>query len=151
MTGDEVNMQPSEDTINEPGPIPPDDIRYRVIANKELTLLTPLFLQLGWPAPDPTTSKAVVAQIGTGPDSLICGFAMVQFVVHNEPMWVHPGMRGTGIAEGLADAVTHYIEEDCHIKRYVCSAKEGSFAARLAEKHGMHLWQGMRIYVKQLE
>lgn len=128
----------------------PENIRYRVVADGEMEVLGPLFARLGWAMPEPGMAKAVVAEAGEGKDALILGFTLVQFVPHNEPMWVHPGMRGTGVAEGLAEAVIHYIEVDCHIKRYLCVAKPGSFAARLAEKHGMRPYPGT-LYVKQIE
>lgn len=147
---DDVVTHTTDDSTRTPVTPGPESIRYRVVADGELEILAPLFAKLNWTMPDPSLAKAVVAEAGEGKDALVCGFAIVQFIPHNEPMWVHPGMRGTGVAEGLADAVTHYIEVDCHIKRYVCVAKPGSFAARLAEKHGMRPFPGL-LYVKQLE
>jgi GNAT superfamily N-acetyltransferase len=110
----------------------PQEVIYRVIENEELLKLRPLFDTLGWALPDPDFAKAVVAEA----DGLILGFGIVQFITHAEPMWVHPSVRGSGLAEGLADKMCHYIEEDCHIKKYISCAKPGSFAARLCENRG---------------
>jgi hypothetical protein len=125
-----------------------EKVHYRVVENAEMTLLKPLFDRLGWPAPDPDMAKVIVAQAGLGKDGVILGFSVVQFVTHAEPMWVHPNVRGTGVAEGLVEKTRHYIEDDCHIKRYVVAAKVGSFAARLAESHGMHPLPDLSLYVK---
>src|SRR5947209_5941531 len=87
-------------------PVPkPEEIHYRVIQDNELTILHPLFHKLGWAMPDPNMCKVVVAEAGESQEALICGLAMVQFIPHAEPMWVNPDMRGTGVAEGLAETV----------------------------------------------
>jgi hypothetical protein len=65
-------------------------------------------------------------------------------------MWVHPAARGMGIAEGIVEQVMSYIENDCKIKRYICIAKPGSFAARLCEKYGYRPWPG-QVFVRQLD
>jgi GNAT superfamily N-acetyltransferase len=138
------NLQPE-------APVHPDkeEVHYRVIADRELVILNPLLEKLGWPALDPDMCKVVVAEAGAGDEALILGFQVVQFVTHAEPMWVHPDLRGSGVAEGLVEATAHYIEQDCHIKRYLCVAKPGSFAARLCEKYGMRAVSG-QLYVKQI-
>jgi hypothetical protein len=127
-----------------------EEVHYRVISGEELERLGPLMNRLGWPTLDPEFSKVVVAEAGEGESALICGFGVVQFVPHAEPMWVDPNLRGTGVAEELVSQVQHYIEVDCKIKRYVCVAKPGSFAARLCEKHGMVPYNG-QVYVRQVE
>lgn len=125
------------------------EIKYRVVAEDELKMLTPMFQDLGWPIPDPNFCKAIVAEAGEGKDAIICGFQLVQFITHAEPLWINPHLRGTGVAEGLVEATVHYVENDCKIKRYLCVAKPGSFAARLCEKHGMIANPGT-LYVKQV-
>lgn len=127
-----------------------EQVHYLVIQDSEIALLKPIFDKLGWPTPDPDMAKVIVAQAGLGKDGVILGFSVVQFMTHAEPMWVHPSMRGTGVAEELVRETVHYIEHDCHIKRYVVSAKEGSIAARLAMAHGMRPLLGMSVYVKDL-
>lgn len=127
-----------------------ETIHYRVVQDDEMAILHPLFERLGWPDPEPAMAKVVVAEAGTGKQAIILGFCVVQFIVHSEPMWVHPSARGTGIAEGIVQQVMHYIEHDCKIKRYVCIAKTGSFAARLCEQYGYQPWPG-QVFVRQLE
>jgi GNAT superfamily N-acetyltransferase len=146
-------MRPTDGTTPDTQPEIPahSQVTYRVVSDGELQFLAPLFAKLGWPPLDPDYAKAVVAEIGHGPDAIICGFQVVQFVVHSEPMFVEPSMRGTGIAEGLAEATRHYIEKDCRIKRYVSTAKPGSFGARLAEANGMELKPGTALYVKTVK
>ncbi len=128
----------------------PEEVHYRVVQDSEILMLKPLFDRLGWPVPDPDMAKVIVAQAGLGKDGVILGFSVVQFVTHCEPLWVHPSMRGTGVAESLIEQTVHYIEHDCHMKRYVVSAKEGSFAARLAQQYGMRPLLGMSVYVKDV-
>lgn len=127
-----------------------EEIQYRVVADDELRLLHPIFERLGWPLPDPSFAKAVVAEAGKGQDKLILGFQVVQFIPHAEPLWVNSAARGIGVAEGLVEATMHYLEQDCKIKRYLCTAEQGSFAARLAESNGMVAFPGT-LYVKQVE
>lgn len=124
-------------------------VEYRVVADDELRLLHPIFERLGWPLPDPNFAKAIVAEAGNGDDKLVLGFQVVQFIPHAEPLWINPHVRGTGIAEGLVEETMHYVENDCKIKRYLCTAKPGSFAARLAEKYGMVQFPGA-LFVKQI-
>lgn len=124
-------------------------VHYRIIADEELALLHPLFTRLGWALPDPSMCKAIVAEAGEGESALILGFVMVQFITHAEPMWVNADCRGMGLAEGLTEAAIHYIEHDCGIKRWVCTAKPGSLAARLAEKYGLR--PAGEMWVKQVE
>ena len=128
-----------------------ETVHYRVVQDSEIALLKPLFDKLGWPLPDPDMAKVIVAQAGLGSDGVILGFGVVQFVTHAEPIWVHPSARGTGIAEEVMAQVVNYIERDCHIKRYVVAAKDGSFGARLAESNGMRPMIGYSVYVKSLE
>lgn len=128
-----------------------EHVNYRIVSGSEMLLMKPLFEKLNWAMPDPDMAKVVVAEAGMGTDAVILGFTVVQFITHAEPMWVHANLRGTGVAEGLAEHVTHYIEHDCHIKRYVVVAKEGSFSARLAESVGMRPLKGMSVFVKQLD
>jgi GNAT superfamily N-acetyltransferase len=123
-------------------------VHYRIVQDSEILLLKPIFDRLGWPVPDPDMAKLVVAQAGLGKDGVILGFVVVQFVTHAEPLWVHPSMRGTGVAEGLMENVVQYIEKDCHIKRYVVTAKPGSFGARLAERNGMRPMPDQALFVK---
>lgn len=130
-------------------PAQTQEVHYRVIAEKELALLEPIFRRLGWAPPDPDMCKVVIAEAGEGDDALILGFNVVQFVIHAEPMWLHPDVRGTGIAEGLVAHTQSYIENDCKVKRYLCIAKPGSFGARLAEKYGMVPYPG-QVYVRQI-
>jgi GNAT superfamily N-acetyltransferase len=143
------NLAPDAASADATSVTPATPVHYRVVADAELLLLEPLFRKLGWALPDPDFAKAVVAEAGEGPDALILGFSVVQFVPHSEPMWVDPNCRGTGIAEGLMAAVTHYIELDCHIRRYLCVAKPGSFAARLCERNHMALYPG-QVWVRQV-
>lgn len=125
------------------------EVSYRVVQEDEIKLMAPMFERLGWPLPDPNFAKIVVQEIGQGKDALIVGFNVVQFITHAEPMWINPSMRGLGLAEALADATMNYIENDCHIKRYVATAKPGSFAARICEQRGM-VKAPVDLYVKQL-
>lgn len=135
----------------DPQVIPPqEEVHYRVIQDAELSILHPIFARLGWPLPDHAMAKVVVAEAGTGASALILGLCVVQFIVHSEPMWVHPAARGLGIAEGIVEQVMSYIENDCKIKRYICIAKPGSFAARLCEKYGYRTWPG-QVFVRQLD
>lgn len=128
-----------------------EQVHYRVVQGEEILMMKPLFDKLGWPVPDPDMAKVIVAQAGLGKDGVILGFGVVQFVTHAEPIWVHPSTRGTGVAEGIMENVVSYIERDCHIKRYVVAAKDGSFGARLAESNGMRPMIGYSVYVKTLE
>ena len=128
-----------------------EQVHYRIVQDNEILMLKPIFDKLGWPVPDPDMAKVVVAQAGLGKDGVILGLGVVQFVTHAEPIWVHPSMRGTGVAEGIMEQVVNYIEKDCHIKRYVVAAKDGSFGARLAEKNGMRPMIGYTVYVKTVE
>ena len=81
----------------------PEEVHYRVVQDSEILMLKPLFDRLGWPVPDPDMAKVIVAQAGLGKDGVILGFSVVQFVTHCEPLWVHPSMRGTGVAESLIE------------------------------------------------
>lgn len=128
-----------------------DTIHYRVIANEELLLLKPWFDRLNWALPDPAMAKVIVAEAGEGSKAIICGFQVIQFICHAEPMWIHPAMRGTGVAEGLCDNTVEYIEHDSKIKQYVAVAKKGSFASRLAQERGMKLLENYEVLVKQVE
>jgi GNAT superfamily N-acetyltransferase len=126
-----------------------EQVHYRIVSGSEILLLKPLFDRLNWPAPDPDMAKVIVAQAGLGKDGVILGFSVVQFVTHAEPLWVHPSMRGTGVAEELVRQTVHYIEDDCKIKRYVVSAKPGSMAARIAVNNGMRPL-GCEVFVKTI-
>jgi ribosomal protein S18 acetylase RimI-like enzyme len=125
------------------------EVHYRVVSDHELELLRPMFTKLGWAMPNPDMAKVIVAETGEGADGIICGFAVVQFVTHAEPIWIHPELRGTGIAEQLVEKVVSYIERDCKIDRWVAVAKPGSMAARLCEGQGMVAYPG-QLYVKQV-
>lgn len=127
----------------------PEEVRYRIVDGEEMAKLRPLFDALGWALPDQDMAKVVVAEAGTGDKAVICGFTVVQFILHAEPMWVHPSMRGTGIAEALVAQTVHYIEDDCHVKRWMAVAKEGSFAGRLIAAQGMTMIPG-NVFVKMV-
>lgn len=114
-----------------------------------MEILTPLFSKLGWKMPNPDFAKVIVAEAGTGDSAHICGFAVVQFVTHAEPIWIHPSLRGTGVAEELVEKVVHYIEQDCKIDRWVAVVKEGSMAERLCLSQGMVKIPG-QLYAKQV-
>lgn len=120
------------------------EVEYRVVQDKEMEYMEPVFARLGWTLPDPAYGKVVVAEAG----GMILGFAVVQFMLHAEPQWVNPLIRGTGVAEGIAKAVQTYIEEDCKVTRYIVTAKPGSFGARLAEGIGMTILPQMAVFVK---
>lgn len=120
------------------------DVAYRVVAEEEMAYMEPVFARLGWTLPDPAYGKVVVAEAG----GMILGFAVVQFMLHAEPQWVNPLIRGTGVAEGIAKAVQTYIEKDCKVTRYLVTAKPGSFGARLAEGIGMTALPQMAVFVK---
>lgn len=145
-------MSNAQETVLTPPPPPSvksEAVHYRVIQDDELMILHPQFERLGWMVPDPDMCKVVVAEVGEGKDAIICGFQVVQFVTHAEPLWIHPSMRGTGVAEGLIGATIHYMEVDCKIKRWVVMVKAGSFAARLVEKYGLRHYPG-EMWVKQV-
>jgi ribosomal protein S18 acetylase RimI-like enzyme len=127
-----------------------EEVHYRVVAEDELVRMKPLFDQLGWATPDPNLAKVVVVEAGLGKDAIILGFCAVQYVTHMEPFWIHPNMRGSGVAEALMENAVHYVEHDCNIKKYVSIAKPGSFGARLCEANGMVPFPG-QVYVKQIE
>ena len=122
-------------------------VRYRIVADDEIRTLKPLFDALGWPLPDPGMAKVLVAEAGEGTQAVIVGFQVIQGVWHAEPMWCHPSVRGSGVAEALVKQTVHYLEHDCHITKYIVLAKPGSFAARLAEQYGMMAVPG-QVFVR---
>lgn len=124
-------------------------IRYRVVSNEEMEILAPLFAKLGWPMPEQEFAKVVVAEAGEGKDAVIIGFQVVEFIVHAGWLWVHPALRGEGVAEEISRQTVHYIENDCKIKRYICTAKPGSFGSRIAVANGFKLVP-QEMYVKQV-
>jgi GNAT superfamily N-acetyltransferase len=131
------------------GTVDQSSIHYRILADEEMQRLAPLFFKLSWDMPDPDKSKILVCEAGEGDDALILGFAVIQFVAHAEPFWVHPDMRGSGIAEDLMGHIVHYVENDCKLGKYIAIAKPGSFGARLCEANGMTPFPG-QVYVKQI-
>ena len=127
-----------------------NEVICRVVGEEEFFLLQPLFDKIGWPLPPPDRAKIIVAEIaGDNGDKLVLGFTVVQLIVHTEPMWIAPPMRGTGVAEKLAQATRHYLEEDCKVSQWVCMAKPGSFAARIAEANGMVPQTNSMMFVKR--
>lgn len=143
-------MEQQTEVVKHNFPNGAQEVRYEVVAQEEMAVLFPLFNKLGWPLPDPEFAKIVCVKAGTGDDALVLGFQVVEFICHAGSMWLNPHVRGTGIAEGLAEQVMHYIENDCHIKRYISVAKPGSFGARLAEKYGM-IRSKSDLYVKTVK
>lgn len=84
----------------------------------------------GWMSLNRNTTRILVAEKG---DTM--AFHVFQFVPYCGPLFVPPSMRGTGVAEELADKMMEFLA-DIQIRGWIVTA-ESPFAAKLCEDRGM--------------
>jgi hypothetical protein len=77
------------------------------------------------------TSRILVAEDEYG---LLLGFSCLQLVPHLEPLFVIPSMRGSGLAEELADKMVEFVL-DMKVRGFMVVA-ESPHAVKLCEDRG---------------
>lgn len=108
------------------------EVELRWLANDELDLLDPIFIEHGWTRLNKAHARARVAIDGNG-KVLAC--LAVQLLPHVEPLWVSPELRGTGLAAALVNDVASLLTAVNPPILYLIA--DSPFSERLAKAHGM--------------
>src|SRR5215467_7422306 len=95
----------------------------------------------GWASLNRSTTRVLLAEA----NGMIVGFNVFQMFPYVGPLYVAPEMRGTGIAENLADGVLQFLT-DVNVRGFM-TVIESPHAARLCEARGMKLLTAP-VYVK---
>lgn len=111
------------------------DIRYRWIdgasaSDDEWNRIESILATKGWASLNKKTSRLLVAE-----NKETMAFIVFQMVPFLGPLFVPPSMRGTGIAEELADKMQEFLSES-NARCYIATA-ESKHAEKLCESHGM--------------
>lgn len=85
----------------------------------------------GWMALNKSTSRVLLAEA----DGELAGFYCLQMAPHVEPMFVQPALRGSGLAEELADRMQAFLIE-VHARGYYAVA-DNPLVAKMCEARGM--------------
>lgn len=86
----------------------------------------------GWASLNRPTTRILIAEDDKGE---LAGLIVLQLFPHAEPLWVRPSMRGSGIAETLADKMMDFLRE-IKVRGFIVMA-DNPLAAKLCEEHGM--------------
>ena len=109
-------------------------MEFRWVTGQEMIdILQPIIERNGWTPLNPVTARALIATEADG--DLLCGFSIVQLFPHAEPMWVTKELRGSGLAEELADRMRAYLAE-VGARGYMVIA-DSPFAEKLCKERGM--------------
>jgi Acetyltransferase (GNAT) family len=86
----------------------------------------------GWMRLNKNTSRIRIAEDA---DGKLAGFYIFQMIGHAEPLYVRPSMRGTEVADRLADDMEKWLLET-DARGWVLMA-DSPITAKMAEKRGM--------------
>lgn len=107
------------------------EVQYRWLETEELHLVDPIFEEQGWTKLNEATSRVIVAQ----KDGKIVGLCTLQLFPHTEPLYCSPEVRGTGVAEELADRMKAFLDE-IQVRGYQAMA-DNEFAEKICIDRGM--------------
>lgn len=108
------------------------NITYKWIFGSELESLEPILAERGWSSLNDKTARALVALDSS---NTLIGFHVLQLFPHAEPLWVRKDMRGSGLAEELADRMMEFLAQ-VGARGFMVVA-DSPAAIQLCEKHGM--------------